>query len=73
MKIIKRTTTPNYKVDDFKNPASKKIKKEKGKDVYRTKVVFDKEGKKHLIKFAVMKHKGPRGGSTKATSHWREK
>ncbi|MCK5020667.1 MAG: hypothetical protein KAS32_26845 [Candidatus Peribacteraceae bacterium] len=73
MKIIKKTTTPHYRVDDYKNPPSKKIKKEKGKDMYRTKVVYDKEGQRHLIKFAVMKHKGPRGGTTKATSHWREK
>lgn len=60
-KIIKKTTTPNYNVDDYKNPPSKNIKKEKGEDKYRTKVIYDKEGEKHLIKLAIMKKKGPEG------------
>lgn len=73
-KVIKKVTTPNYKVDDYKNPPKKNIKKDKdGDPKYRTKVVRDKEGDKHLIKLAIMKTKGPRGGTTKATSHWEEK
>jgi len=68
-KIIKRETTPNFKVAHYKNPPKKKIKKEEGgKLKYRTKEVIDKEGKRHLVRFVVMKKKGVRGGTTKMTS-----
>lgn len=58
-KVIKRVTTPNYVVEDFKNPPKKEVKD------YRTVKKGD-----HLIKVAILKEEGPRGGRTKATSLW---
>jgi len=72
-KIIKRVTTKNYEVEDYKNPPSKSIKKEKGKEMYRSKKIKGKDGKWHVIRFAIMKEPGPRGGRTQATSKWDEK
>jgi hypothetical protein len=73
-KIIKRVTTKNYKVEDYKNPPKSKIKKDSnGKDEYRTVTVLGKDGQKHLIKVALMNTPGPKGGMTKATSKWDEK
>ena len=73
-KVIKRTTTKNYSVKDYKNPPKKKIKKEKGGEPkYRTKVVIGKDGTRHLIRFAILKKSGPKGGHTAMTSHWTRK
>jgi len=72
-KIIKRTSTKNYTIKDFKNPPLKKIKKEKGKPMYRTKVVTGKDGTRHLIRFAILKKEGPKGGRTAITSKWKKK
>lgn len=72
-KVIKHVTTKNYKVEDYKNPPKKDIKKEKGKPMYRTKTIIGKDGKKHLIRFAILKKKGPRGGRTAMTSKWEKK
>lgn len=67
-KIIRKSTTPNYKVEHFKKPAKKTIKKEEGRPKYRTVETFDDEGERHLVKVAIMKKKGKRGGTTKATT-----
>lgn len=72
-KIIKKTSTKNYEVEDYKNPPKKKMKKEDGEPKYRTKVVKGKDGKKHLLRLAIMKDKGPKGGQTKVTSKWDHK
>lgn len=61
-KVIKRATTPNYVVDDYKNPPKKDVV------AYRTKKVGD-----HLVKVAILKKKGSRGGSTEITSLWHPK
>lgn len=69
-KIIKKETTPNFKVDDYKNPPEKDIQKgSDDKPMYRSKKLPGGE----VVRFAIMKNKGPRGGSTKATSFWRPK
>jgi hypothetical protein len=72
-KVIKRVTTKNYKVEDYKNPPKKAIKKEDGNPKYRTKVVYGKDGKKHLLKIAITKKAGPKGGHTAVTSKWDKK
>lgn len=68
MEVKKRETTKNYEVEHFKKPPKKDIKKEEGDLKYRTKEVIDKQGKKHLVRFVVMKKKGKRGGTTRMTS-----
>jgi len=68
MKVIKKDTTPGYKCSHYKKPATKNIKKENGKPKYRTVETYDDEGERHLIKVAIMKKKGKRGGTTKATT-----
>lgn len=74
MKVKKRETTKNYEVEHFKKPPLKNIKKEKDGDLkYRTKEVIDKEGKKHLVRFVVMKKKGKLGGTTRMTSLMHQK
>jgi hypothetical protein len=67
-KIIKKTTTKNYNVDDYKNPPKKNIQG------YRTKTLHSKDnGKKILVKLAIVKD--PETGKTKTqkTSIWKEK
>ena len=66
-KVIKTVNMPNYKVQDFKNPPKKNIKK------YRSKIVYGKDGQKHVLRFAIMKNKGPEGGQTKLLSKWDKK
>lgn len=61
-KPIKTETKGNYVIEDYKNPPKKEIKG------YRT---VKKDG--HLIKVAIMKNEGPRGGRTKVTSIWHPK
>lgn len=74
MKVKKRETTKNYEVLHFKKPPKKDIKKEKDGDLkYRTKEVIGKDGKKHLVRFVVMKKKGKKGGTTKMTSLMHQK
>lgn len=73
-KVKKRETTKNYEVEHFRKPPKKNIKKEKDGDLkYRTKEIIDKDGKKHLVRFVVMKKKGRRGGTTKMTSLMHQK
>ena len=67
-KVIKTETTPHYKCAHYKKPPKKEIKKEEGKPKYRTKEIIDDEGERHLIKVAIMKKKGKRGGRTKMTT-----
>lgn len=73
MEVKKRDTTKNYKVEHFKKPPKKDIKKEDGDLKYRTKEVIDKQGRKHLVRFVVMKKKGKLGGTTKMTSLMHQK
>jgi len=68
-KVIKKVTTPNFKVDDYKNPDKKDIVKDNSNPIYRSKKLPGGE----VIRFAVMKKSGPQGGKTKATSFWRPK
>lgn len=73
-KVKKRETTKNYEVEHFKKPPLKNIKKEEDGDLkYRTKEVIDKDGKKHLVRFVIMKKKGKLGGTTKMTSLMHQK
>lgn len=73
-KIIKKEETKNYNIDDYKNPSEKNIQKdENNKPMYRRKTIIDKNGKKNIITVAIMKDKGPQGGSTQITSKWKEK
>lgn len=74
LKIIKQSITKNFFVKDFKNPPSKDIQKdENGKSIFRKKTFIDKDGKKNILTFAIMKNKGKLGGLTKLTSKWKEK
>jgi len=61
-KVIKRVKTPNYEVEDYKNPPEDEVLG------YRT----IKQGA-HRIRVAIMKRKGPRGGRTRVTSVWHPK
>lgn len=73
-KVIKKDETKNYNIDDYKNPPKKNIEKDSdGNPKYRRKVVYGKDGKKHIITFAITNKQGPRGGSTVATSKWTKK
>jgi len=73
-KVKKRDVTKNYEVEHFRKPSKKNIEKEKDGDLkYRTKEVIDKDGKKHLVRFVVMKKKGKLGGTTKMTSLMHQK
>ena len=67
--VIKQEDKPNYTVDDYKNPPKKDMKKENGKPMYRSKKLPSGE----IIRIAIMKKSGPRGGQTKTTSIWRPK
>lgn len=67
-KVIKKDTTLNYKCEHFRKPPMKNIKKEKGEPKYRTVETIDDEGNRHLVRVAIMKKKGKRGGTTKATT-----
>lgn len=61
-KPIKTITKGNYVIEDYKNPPKKEVK------AYRT---VKKED--HLIKVAILKKEGLRGGKTKVTSIWHPK
>jgi len=73
MEVEKTETTKNYEIEHCKKPPKKDIKKEDGEPKYRTKEVIDDKGNRHLIKVAIMKKKGPRGGTTKMTSLMHQK
>jgi len=74
LKIIKHTTTPNWKVKDYKNPPKKDIQRDsKGDLMYRSKKIQGNDGREHMIKFAIMKKAGHFGGRTKITSKWERK
>lgn len=74
MKVKKRETTKNYEVEHFRKPPKKNIKKDEDGDLkYRTKEIIDKDGKKHLVRFVIMKKKGKRGGTTRMTSLMHQK
>jgi len=62
-KAVKVVQKPNYTVVDYRNPPRKQILR------YRT--VKTKTG--HLVRGAVLRRKGPRGGRTVATSVWHPK
>lgn len=62
-KPIKVEQTKNYTVVDYKNPPKKQVLK------YRT--VKTPTG--HLVRVAVLKRKGLRGGRTVVTSVWHPK
>ncbi len=57
-KVLKVERTPNYVVEDYKNPPKKQVLG------YRT--VKTPSG--HLVRVAILRKKGPRGGRTVATS-----
>jgi len=74
-KVKKTEITKNYEIEHYKKPPLKDVKKEKGGDLkYRSKEIIDDEGKKHIVRFVIMKKKGKEGGTTKMTSvmHQRE-
>ncbi len=62
-KVIKTERTPNFVVQDYKNPPKKQVLG------YRT--VKTKTG--HLLRVAILRKKGPRGGRTQVTSLWHPK
>ena len=70
-KVIKTVTTKNFKVKDYKNPPTKSIKKDPktGKPMYRSKKLPGGD----VLRFAIKKKKGPKGGRTQVTSHWKKK
>jgi len=59
-KVLKVVQKPNYTVVDFRDPPKKQVLR------YRT--VKTKSG--HLIRVAVLRKKGPRGGRTQIVSLW---
>ena len=61
-RAAKVVTKPNYVVEDFRNPPKNQVLR------YRT----VRRGK-HLLRVAVLKRKGPRGGRTVVTSVWHPK
>jgi hypothetical protein len=62
-KVDKVEVSKNYIIQDLKDrPPESEI------STYRRKVVFDKQGNKHIITLAIK-----RGGGTKATSIWHTK
>ena len=62
-KVDKVEVSRNYIIQDLKDrPPESEI------STYRRKVVFDKQGNKHIITLAIKK-----GGGTKATSIWHTK
>lgn len=69
-KVIKTEETKNFNVDDYKKPDNKKIQKDNsGKPIYRSKKLPDGT----VLRFAIKKEKGPRGGQTEITSKWSPK
>lgn len=62
-KAIKVEHKPNYVVEDYRNPPRRLVR------AYRT--VKTPSG--HLIRVAVLRREGPRGGRTVATSIWHPK
>ena len=62
-KVEKVEVSKGYIIQDLKDrPPESEI------STYRRKVVFDKDGNKHIINLAILK-----GGGTKATSIWHTK
>ena len=61
-KVISTVTKPNYVVEDLRDPPKRDV------EGYRT----VRRGN-HLIRVAILKRKGPRGGRTVATSVWHPK
>lgn len=73
-KIIKREESKNYNIKDYKNPPEKDIQKDEfNKPMYRKKVVYGKDGQRHVLTFAIKNTPGPRGGKTEITSKWDKK
>lgn len=74
-KVIKVVHKKNYIVQDYKNPPKKQIKRdpETGELMYRRKKIIGKDGREHILTFAITKKEGKRGGHTKLTSKWDEK
>lgn len=71
---LKTEYSKNFIIDDYRNPPKSNIQKDdRNKPEYRTKTEYDSSGKKILVRFALMKNKGPKGGKTKMTSIWKEK
>lgn len=75
MSVVKREETKNYNIKDYKNPPDKDIQKdpETGKSMYRRKVVYGNDGKKHILTLAIKKASGKKGGMTQVTSKWTKK
>lgn len=65
-KIIKQTETKNYNIDDYRNPPKRNILG------YRTKVIVDKDGNRHLMRLAIVKDKN-NNTVMKPTSFWHPK
>jgi len=62
-KTEKVEVSSNYIIQDLKDrPPESEI------ESYRSKVIFDKDGNKHIIRLAILK-----SGGTKATSIWHTK
>ncbi len=61
-KSLKVETTHNYRIEDYRNPPKSQVLG------YRTKKAGD-----HLVRLAILRRKGPRGGRTVATSLWHPK
>lgn len=60
LKVIKKSESKNYNIEDYRNPPKKNIVG------FRTKVIDPTiDGKRVLIRLAVLKN-----GKTKATSKW---
>jgi len=59
--------TENYVIERFEPPEEKSAVK------YRRKVVYDKQGYRHLLTIAILPRKGERGGRTIVTSIWHPK
>ena len=62
-------TSKNFIIHDFKNPKKSLISK------YRSKTVIDKDGNKHILRFAILNRKGKKtiGKKTSLTSMWHPK
>ncbi|MEM3452035.1 MAG: hypothetical protein QW835_00210 [Candidatus Hadarchaeum sp.] len=59
---LKIETSKNYVIEDYPNPPKSKVAR------YRRKIIYDKEGQRHIATIAVLKD-----GSTRLTSLWHPK
>ena len=73
--VIKKEEKLNYTVEDYKKPNDEDLKKDPktNKPMYRRKVIYGKDGTKHIITLGILNKPGIKGGHTQITSKWTKK